>query len=215
MKFIKTTFESFIITISEKINEGSFYDFPEEELLSDKSMKKFIDGDQDYVENVLSFYMQENELEDEDEDEITETEDFIEFLRSELKQNLDNVSDSISGKIDNITHKITLYRVMTVDSNWIAHLKNQGKRLGIYWSWDADAAEAHWGDHNKKAVKIEIDIDEKYVNWKETLELNIHPNYMDEKEIRLYKNTQIKIKSILLDNTKIDISILGDKIFFA
>jgi hypothetical protein len=71
------------------------------------------------------------------------------------------------------------------------------------------------GDYKKtNTIIIEIEIDEKYINWITTLELNMHPSYLEEKEIRLFKNTPIKIKSIKINDKEIDISIIENKIFY-
>jgi hypothetical protein len=43
----------------------------------------------------------------------------------------------------------------------------------------------------------------------------MHPNYSEEKEIRLFKNTPIQIKSIKINDKEIDISILGNKVFYS
>lgn len=103
-----------------------------------------------------------------------------------------------------------------VDDNWLEHLKTQGKRLGIYWSWNPDSAIEHWGfSDTKKTAIIESEIEERYVDWKTTLELNMHPYYFEEMEIRLYKNTHLKINSIKLDGEQIDISSIKDKVFYA
>jgi hypothetical protein len=90
---------------------------------------------------------------------------------------------------------------MTVKKDWLKHLETQGNRLGIYWSWDPDSAEPHWGyDNLKREIMIESKINEKYVNWIETLQQNINPNFEEEKEIRLFKNTPIKILAIYNQN---------------
>jgi len=43
---------------------------------------------------------------------------------------------------------------------------------------------------------LESEIDEKYVDWIDTIALNAHPIYKEECEIRLFKNTPVKIKKI-------------------
>jgi len=71
------------------------------------------------------------------------------------------------------------------------------------------------GDSTKKnKTIIEAEIDEKYVDWKTTFELNMHSNYSEEKEIRLFKNTPIQIKSIKINDKEINILILGNKTFY-
>ena len=62
---------------------------------------------------------------------------------------------------------------------------------------------------------IEIEIHEKYIDWITTLEMNMNPFYTEEREIRLFKNTPIKIKALSINDEDVDISFLNDKTFFA
>ena len=78
--------------------------------------------------------------------------DFYIFVKNELEQQLEEAKENIYNRIDN-SNNIKLYRAMTVDDNWLLHLKTQGKRIGIFWSWDEEYAEAHWVDTSKKNVK--------------------------------------------------------------
>ena len=43
----------------------------------------------------------------------------------------------------------------------------------------------------------------------------MNPSYEDEKEIRLFKNTPLKLISIKIDNEKMNISSIKNKIFKA
>lgn len=45
--------------------------------------------------------------------------------------------------------------------------------------------------------------------------MNMHPNFSEEKEIRLFKNTPIRIKSIKINDNEIDMSIIGNKTFYS
>lgn len=144
------------------------------------------------------------------------SEDFYDSVKSDLENNLETAKYDIYDKIDYDTDKLTIYRAITVDDNWLNHLKTQGKRLGVYWSWESDGTETHWGNYSKKNVAIiEVDINQKYVDWHRTLEQNAHPYYSDEKEITLFKNTSLMIKSISINDEKIDISALDGKTFYS
>ncbi len=195
-----------------KINEASFFNFENDDILTDKYITNFIETE-DYTEQILDFFSEKNELDD--ENEIRNSLEFRKFLKEFLESNLENAKENIDNSIS-YDNKITIYRAMTVDDNWIEHLKSQGKRLGIYWTWEENAAETHWGDYDKKRTAIiEALIDEKYVDWVNTFEVNIHPSSEEEKEIRLFKNTPLNIKSITIDSEEIDISQFGDKIFYS
>jgi hypothetical protein len=211
-KFIATTIREYL-NEQKLLNEASFHSFDNDDILNDKYIQNYINI---YGSGLLHWYMQSNDLEDEDEDVVLNSEDFYDFIKDELEQHLEDAKENIYDKIDYHSNKITLYRAITVDNNWLQHLKTQGKRLGIYWSWDSDGAETHWGDPSKKnEAVIEAEIDEKYVDWKTTFEMNMNPNFSEEKEIRLFKNTPIKLKKLTVNDNEIDISIFRNKIFYS
>jgi hypothetical protein len=205
-----TEFKLFESTL---INESSFYDLSIHDILNDEFMKKF--KNEDCVDLMLDWYIEEKDLEDDDKDEIEDSKEFEEYLKYTLENNFEDFYYNITDLIDD-NGKISIYRAMTVDDNWLNHLKTQGKRLGMYWSWEYGSAEAHWGDWDKKnIVRIESEVNENHVNWDDTIYQNIHPNYSEEKEIRLFKNTPLKIKSIEMNDKNVDISNIKNKVFYA
>jgi hypothetical protein len=213
-KFIATTIREYL-NEQQILNEASFHSFDNDDILNDKYIKNFINSE-DVADNLLDWYIESNDLDEEDKETIRLSQDYYEYIKDVLYRLLEDAKENIYDKIDYHSNKITLFRAITVDDNWLQHLKTQGKRLGIYWSWCGDGAVTHWGDYSKKnEAIIEVDIDEKYVDWKTTFEMNMHPNYSDEKEIRLFKNTPIQIKSIKINHKEIDISILGNKVFYS
>lgn len=205
------------------LNESSFFDLSINNFFNDKFLNDFKKQESDFIRNELENYISDNDLDDNNESEIEDSTEFNEYIEDILKDNFIEFKETIYDIIDDNTDKIKIYRSIRVDDNWLNHLKTQGKRLGIYWSWDYDGAESHWGDFNKKnEVVIESEINEKYINWEETIYQNIHPNYQEEKEIRLFKNTPIIIKSIQFNdnsnddgNKEIDITEIKNKIFYA
>ena len=197
------------------LQEASFYSFNNDDILTDAYLKEFIRRE-DSVDDMLDYYIQDNDLDEINTNEIRKTDDFKEYIKDWLERDLDIAKENISDNINYDSNKITIYRAMTVDDNWIHHLKAQGKRLGIYWSWDIKSADAHWGNFNQKNLAvITADIDENYVNWIETFELNMHPSLGDEREIRLFKNTPINVKSITINDEEINLNQFNGKIFYA
>lgn len=200
MRLLETKFLKFI-------NESSFYDLDFDDLSIDNIYNEI---DIDYIDTYRNYFSIDDEI---DDDEILNDEKYKNFIINDLlKHNYNDFERSINMEM-NLDGTITLFRIITIDDKdkWLQHLKiNNGGRLGIYWSWYENAAEAHWGksSHKSKAL-MSIIIDEKYVNWKETARLNIHPNYMEEKEIRLFKNTPIRLESLIIDNEEIDLEEYG------
>jgi hypothetical protein len=81
-----------------------------------------------------------------------------------------------------------------------------------------NAAEPHNGyDQSNKMNKCLIvsNINKEYVNWVETLRLNLDPSSTDEKEIRLYKNTPIKIEKLYINGKSLNIENIKNKIFLS
>lgn len=210
-KFIKTSLQEYLK--SEKVNEASFGSFNNDDILTDDFM---LSCTQTGADILIDWYKSEKGLEDAEDSEGLSSPEFLDFLKNELEKNLEEAKEKISNVINWRTNKVTLYRAITVDDSWLEHLKTQGKRLGIYWSWDEEGAEAHWGDYKKnKVAKIEVEIDEKYVDWKITLQMNTSISFKEEKEIRLFKNTPLKIKKLSIDDEEIDVSMFNGKTFYA
>ena len=212
-KFIATTIREYL-NEQKIINEASFHSFDNDDILTDEYITNFIVSDG--ADGLLHWFMQENDIEDEDEDVVSNSPEYFSFIKDELERHLEDAKENIYDKIDYHSNKIILYRAITVDDNWLHHLKTQGKRLGIYWSWDDSGAETHWGDYSKKNLAVmEAEIDEKYVDWKTTFEMNMNPNFSEEKEIRLFKNTPIHLKRLTINDDEIDVSIFGNKVFYS
>ncbi|MGA7861224.1 MAG: hypothetical protein WCB19_05145, partial [Thermoplasmata archaeon] len=79
---------------------------------------------------------------------------------------------------------LTVYRVLTLQD--IKDIKTKG--IGVYWSWDEDAAEAHWGHFGQgfQNYTLKAQVQEKDVDWTGTMWVNLDPDLgEDEKEIRL------------------------------
>ncbi len=212
-KQIKCISKNIEINEREKLNEASFHSFNNDDILTNDYIKDYINN---YCTDLLNFYIEEYDLEDEDEGVVSNSPEFFSYVKDELESNLEEAKENIYYRIDYKTNKIRIYRAISVNDNWIEHLKTQGKRLGIYWSWDYGSAEPHWGygKINNIAI-IEAEIHEMYIDWKTTLEMNTNPVFSHEKEIRLFKNTPIQIKSITINDEEIDISIFGDKTFIS
>jgi len=188
--------------------------------MSDIINKNLIDQwlSDSYLDEMFKYmYAQENELDPEElEDMDLETnKNFEEWFKYKIEELYESTIYKFNYEIIN-GNVIEIWRDLIVDEKWIDHLKTVGSRLGIYWSWDEDAAEAHWGygsETKKIPVKIQSEINVNYIDWIETIKLNMNPSGEEEKEIRLFKNTPLKIKSIIVNNKFININQIKNKIF--
>ncbi len=182
------------------LNEMSFNSMEHYHIITPEYIKDIQMSDE-YDRFIEHYQYEENKI-DIDKDEIEETDDFKNWFKYELDYLYDNVIDKLNHIILS-NNTVNIWRMLTVDENWINHLLKKGKHLGIYWSWDENAAEAHWGSGNQKRITLKSNIKEEYVNWIDTIKLNMNISLGDEeKEIRLFKNTPIKIDEILNENNE-------------
>jgi len=175
----------------------------------------FVKGMAAKDEYFMDLYKREEQLTDVDDEDIDQ-EDFLNWLEYDLRYKLEELIRLYRNELIQ-NGKVTVWRAMTVTSSWLDHLEREGKHLGIYWTWDPDAADTHWGDYSKTSkVLIEAEVPENGVDWEKTLITNIEPfTGDDEKEITLIKGVPLRILSIEMDGEPQDISNLEGKTFLA
>jgi hypothetical protein len=200
------------------INEMSFASLDVKDVIT-KDLKNEWLSDDFLLDLFLYSYANEHGEDPEDlkENEFIETEEFRKWSEYEMESRYYETINKFNYNIIDGTN-ISIWRVMTVKDDWINHLEKFGGRLGIYWSWDKSAAEPHWGYNPTDktiSVLIESEVHINHIDWVDTIKLNMHPNYEEEKEIRLFKNTPLKIKSVEKDGEEIDVSNIQNKIFKA
>ncbi len=150
---------------------------------------------------------------------------FVKFIVDSIIEKLNNHIKGIEWYIK--SGMIHIYRAMTVSIDYINHLKDQGKRIGIYWTVDEDMAEPYGSDGDLRhrtnskittTAVIETNIHENYIDWERTLFARIDYVFGDqESEITLFKGTPIKILRIYDKDTgeDFDISAIANKTFYA
>lgn len=168
--------------------------------------------DTSYDMMITAYKFEENI--DEEDDEIEESEDFKLWLDYEVEIRLKESLEKLNRQIDS-DGNIKIWREMIVADDWFEQLQTSGKRLGEYWSWDKSSAEAHWGYNTEKNNKVLIQsvINEKYIDWETTILINADPSFEEENEIRLFKNTPIKIEKLEINSEEVNISSIKNKIF--
>src|SRR5574343_2107265 len=113
--------------------ESSFYDFTNPNTIVTKSyIENFINSDNgsSYLDYFISLY----NLDSDNSDSISTSLEFYDFIKELLLSNFDIACTNIYNNIHN--DNIHIYRAITVDDDWIEHLQKQGRRLGIYWSYE-------------------------------------------------------------------------------
>lgn len=192
------------------INEN-FSDYDKDDILTDDFIKNFIDFDD--IESSLDYYIEENDLDINDKYNIQNTDGFFDKIKTELTYYFDDFMDNIYDNLKN--GKLKIYRKIKVDNEWLENFLIVNKNIGIYWSYDENAAEAHWGVDGNNEVTFEALIDENEIDWKTTIELNINPNFSEEKEIRVFDNIKLNIISIKYNDEYIDMSKFKNKTYLA
>jgi len=147
---------------------------------------------------------------DNDATDIINSTDFKNWLKYELESRFEDLYYDFETNVVDENGYVTLYRSMKVEDNYLELLKTcKVKRVGIYWTWNFNKAEPHWGynDNNKQNdIIFETKIKEEYINWIDTFRLNLeHEYYNEENEIRLFKNTPLNITNIWWNNNQINI----------
>lgn len=202
------------------INEKYMHDFNASDVITDEYIKDFISNNSD---TYYQYYLTEKGL-DEDEhdfDEVVNSKDYFLFVKNELEISFENAQEEIYSNLDYFDNNyFKIYREIYVDSKWLDNLSTNVKRIGIYWTYDKKKAEAYWRSDNESkniAITITAIIRENQVNWIETLQLNTHMYFLDEKEIRLFKNTPLQIIEILVNGEPLDLETYGieNKLFKA
>jgi hypothetical protein len=193
----------------------------EESLLSSVDSAKLIDKDLiDHMlfqgrEFLIPQYKDENYLYDVDDEDI-DRDDFLAWVEEDLKFKVDELIRFYKSEVIK-NGRVSIWRKITVSDDWMDHFIKEGKHLGIYWTWDPDAAETHWGDYSKKSTAlIEATVPENGVDWEKTLRINVEPLIGDdEREITLSKGVPLQIVSVEINDKPVDISELQGKTFFA
>jgi hypothetical protein len=203
--------------VRENINEGRLTDVKPTDIIN-KDLEELFFGDYYTMTVKLAEYCQENYIECDFEDEeqiaeIKDSADFKNYVKYDLEYKFDETVHNLASHITD--GKVSMWRVILVKPEWIQHLSQYGGRLGIYWSFEKNAAEPHWGEYGKNEVIFEALINENEIDWKTTIELNVNPTYSDEKEIRLFENTELNIISIKFNDEYIDMSKFKNKKYFA
>ncbi len=141
---------------------------------------------------------------------------FKEYLKDEIRYDVKDSLSIIDKLISNNT--INIYRAIRVDLTWTDDLfNNKVKDLGVYWSWDKDAAESHWGHNTSKIHNILLCgvVDVKYIDWLETISMNASPIYFQEREIRLNENSPVIINEVYFNNKLLPNDSYKGKIFYS
>ena len=199
------------------INESNFDHIKESDIVTDELYK--IWKQDEYLDDLFSLaYAIEHNISDISKlpKDFLDSNEYNNWYKYEMEYRCNEIINMFNYEI---IHGSTLniYRSMLVDKLWIKNIK-QGDFFGIYWSYEEDAAEPHWGYNDIKkevSILIEGEVNINDINWIKTIQANMHPSYEEEKEIYLDKDTLIKLISIKMNDKYVNIGNLKNKMFKA
>jgi hypothetical protein len=201
-----------MLKYSEFLNEATISAIDPNDVINKKFLSIVL-GDTYNRESLIYQYMHEEGIVNEEDIDDDEFSDWV-------KYELDYLANEFVDKTNNElikTGRIKIWRAMSVNKEWESRLPSEAKHLGIYWSWDSEGAEPHWGYNTDLPFTtiMEAEVDETSVDWYPTIRLNVEPISFEEKEIRLVKGSKINILSIKIDEKEIDLSEISGERFIA
>lgn len=201
-----------MIRYSDFINEASIATIGLDDVINKKFLSIVL-SDTYNRESLIYQYMHEEGISNEDD---VDDDEFTNWVKYELEYLAEEFVSKIKREIVK-DGKIKIWRAMSINKEWESRLSSQVKHLGIYWSWDQEGAEPHWGYNTELPFTtiMEAEVDETSVDWYPTIRLNVEPVSFEEKEIRLVKGAKINIISIKIDGNEIDLSEISGERFIA
>ena len=162
-------------------------------------------GDEDFDEKAKERFAESEDISVDDVD--INSKKFKEFLRDERESTAQDwyddrwneLENDMSDKLKSGEHGIKIYRAITVEDpdEFIFHSSfdtyiNDHNGVGVYWAWDEDSAEAHWGHGKGKEIVIHAEAPLSSIDIKTTLMLNMNPSLgRDEAELRLKEKAKV------------------------
>jgi len=138
--------------------------------------------------------MELDQINNSEPSELLETHhNFRVFVYNYLYDLAHKVCETISNRFN--AGSINIWRMITVPLNW----NPENRPLGEYWSWDKNAADAHWGHNSGDVLTVLISgkVQLENINWESTITANIKMNVGDdEREITVIDQAPITILDI-------------------
>ena len=147
-----------------------------------EGLQKILNLSDYYAERITSAFEDDTEgMSDEERDE---------FLTNVVMNETRNRYQSIVSFFDGLNFPLEVYREITVPS--LDSIKFDS--IGVYWTWDENAAEAHWGQGSGRYVKFAAEINADIVDWDTSIMCNLDPSLgEEEKELRLFDGASFEL----------------------
>ena len=137
----------------------------------------------------------DSELKDVFTDEGKEAWD--EFLTGKIDDDLWPMWSTVEDSIGENDGLISVWRAITYtkgeyDDIYDEITKEHHGGVGQYWSWEENAAEAHWGDSGGKLFVLHGQVRPEDVNWEQSVLKNVY-DLREEQELELNDNAKVKL----------------------
>ena len=118
---------------------------------------------------------------------------------------MDDLEEKYEERMWNMMHwvnKFPVWRALQVQREKTPQETIQNITLnpvGIYWSYDEQSADCHWGKYEGETVRVTLKarITPGIVDWRSTMRLQLDPSLGDEeKEVRLIEGARLIITEI-------------------
>lgn len=133
--------------------------------------------------------------EDVDDVDFTDPEiapDFEEFLSDHTRERVGTAFDDLLDGLEMDGDRVRIWRSIMVSPEWIDTGIHE-RPLGVFWSFDRDAAECHWGDYSAGKVEIRLEglVDPGDVDWDCSVYCNTR--FPEEKEVHLKDSALVEV----------------------
>jgi hypothetical protein len=201
-------------TYKEFVNESNGFNFDIKKLRDDTIEMLEQSPEGFYVDYAEEFFQTNGDIWNELQESSTEDpEEVFDFI---VDNHLETLQYFIEATIEEYLYdlekytkdsNIIIYREISCDDKFLEELK-EGKveKLGIYWSFEEDAAEAHWAKagHNRKILFV-AKVNGKYIDEEGTLTSWLHPyTGKEERELRIIEGSPVSLIEVKEGQKKIE-----------
>lgn len=136
---------------------------------------------------------------------------FQEWLKDYVENRIGEAVEYMASSFTMQNGEIVLYRMITAPVNWVEQGGLTTRPLGVFWSWDEQAAEAHWGEFNNDTQQYLIVASARVqdIDWATSIFANANPSYEDEREVRLNDGASVTFHHVYAIHNRKPVEVSG------
>lgn len=183
----------------------------EDELIDNLNLENL---DSEIISEAISFFKYKIEL----KNEIANVDSIEELLDSKYSKQYKNIliyllikekfNNEISVEFSSFSYPLKIYRAIKLTEIQFKKIIENKNGCGIYWTYEKDLAETHWGyDKDGISYVFNAETTKDNIDWNSTYLANLHPTVgSDEKEITMKLKSKVKLISVSKENKEITIN---------